>query len=141
MADEKILGSLEVTESGSKKLMFFTPQEVVVAMVQSSGVRNAAGLMGGAIGGYLAGRSAEKTKKEMTGLSPGEILKKDERNYAIAYPNCLRVEVKKPGMMSSGKLKIVTSTGEKEFTIDKKKDFENQMNLPRSVLGSKLQIT
>lgn len=106
--------------------------------------------VGGALGYYLAGRG-DKEKKEaeaMQKASMKSILEADKDNFEIPYSEITRLEINKPTLgarfMSdtgsiTGVVKIV-GKNEQKFQIVSGQNFEDCVNIVRSVLSDKLVV-
>lgn len=149
-AVEKVLGGIEVVKDYRYGL-YFTPNRAIVA--KTGGVRwywlLLVIILGGIILGLILaliiaaiiGRRSKKKFKELSELSSESILTADKKNFGILYPDITRVEMKKRTFLRS-KIEIILTSGEKhEFYILKKKEFEDYVNLIRSVLPNKTYVS
>ena len=95
----------------------------------------------GAVGGAIAQHGAKKRAEALRELSPESILSADKKNYDISYATISKVEMKKPGMLSGGQIRIFTTSDKKHvFAIQDKKAFDDYVNLVNSVLSTKLSV-
>lgn len=151
---EEILGLIErVNPWGIHKEwnLFFTSSRVIVARVGGGLGRAIFGVIGAAVSEHRAAERSEKLK----GLSPEEILRAHEDNFAIPYSDIMAVKVKKPGSFKPvqflpklSKLEIITTLKNYKFVLfprarDEKTAkvwWDNCLGLLRSVLGSKLTV-
>lgn len=74
----------------------------------------------------------------MKKLSVESILTADKKNFDIPYIEVNKVEMKKPGMLSGGIIKIFTNTKKYQFVLQNKKSYENYLNLMTSLFNVKL---
>lgn len=84
-----------------------------------------------------------KDKREEYGrVSAESILTAHKKNFAIPYEMITKVEMKRPGTFSGGKIKIFSTDKIYEFTIKEKKVLlEERARLINSVLPTKLSLT
>lgn len=143
---EEILGLIErLNPWGSSKEwnLFFTSSRVIVARVGGGLERSIGGVISHAISEH---RSAKKSTilKE---LSPEEILRNHEDNFAILYSDIKLVKTKKPGRFRPvTKLEIITAQKKHKFSMfpvvetDAKAWWDKCVHVLRSALGNKLII-
>ena len=142
-AVEKVLGGIEVAKGttyvgATYYGLYFTPKRAIVA--KTAGVPWIWVLVSLFIGALIRGRRAKKRFKELSELSPESILTADKKNFGILYPDITRVEMKKGTFRS--KIEIILTSREKhKFYILKKKEFEDYVNLIRSVLPNKTYVS
>lgn len=131
--------------------LYFTPNRAIVA--KTGGVRwywlllviilggIALGLILALIIAAIIARRAKKKFKKLSELSPGGILRADKKNFEIPYPDITRIEMKKRTFLRS-KIEIILTSREKhKFNILRKKEFEDYVNLIRSVLPNKTYVS
>jgi hypothetical protein len=141
---EKILGNIEVmyikgTFSGhDKDILFFTLNRLIVAKFSDDWSRYAPG---GPVTFWVSRDQERKKKEELErgSMLPEDVLKKDTTNFAIPYSDIEKVEVKKPGLMGPGIVKVITREKTHQLGV-KKNVFDGFMKLMQSVLVNKLTI-
>jgi len=142
-AVEKVLGGIEVAKGttyvgATYYGLYFTPKRVIVA--KTAGVPWIWVLVSLFIGALIRGRRAKKRFKELSELSSESILTADKKNFGILYLDITRVEMKKGTFRS--KIEIILTSREKhKFYILKEKEFEDYVNLIRSVLPNKTYVS
>jgi hypothetical protein len=136
---EQVLGKTEVmyikgTFSGyDKKILFFTLKRLILAKLSEDWAPYVPG-------GFWVRRDQERKTREalwQSNVIPEDILKRDTANFAISYSDIEKVEVKKPGMMSLGIVKVITKERTHEFGV-RKNTFDDLMRLVQSNLADKL---
>ena len=83
------------------------------------------GIVGGLIGAGLDARSSGgMTKKtlEYSQMSPDQMLGQDKKNFEIQFASIQSVEMKNPGFIGQGEIKIKTSGKDHRFMIDTSKE-------------------
>ncbi|MCK4474748.1 50S ribosomal protein L32, partial [Candidatus Bathyarchaeota archaeon] len=134
-AVEKVLGGIEVSKGETYYGLYFTPNRVIVAKTAGFPWLWAILLVGILLGALIRSRRAKKKFKELSELSSQSILTADKKNFGILYPDITRVEVKK------NKIIILTNREKHKFGILRKKEFEDYVNLIRSVLPNKTFVS
>jgi len=141
---EKILGNIEVmyikgTFSGyDKDVLFFTSDRLIVAKFSDDWSRYAPG----SPVTFWVSRDQERKKKEeleRDNILPEDVLKKDTANFEIPYSDIEKVEVKKPGLVGPGIVKVITKEKTHQLGVNKKV-FDDFMKLMQSVLANKLTM-
>jgi len=140
---EEILGRIEVADKWDNLLnLVFTSNRIIIARLVSGLGTALRGVTLGTLGWALTRREKGEKREEYGRLSTESILKADKKNFAIPYVGIIKIEMKKPGTFSGGKIKIFTSDKTHEFTFKEKKElFDERVNLVRSVLPDKLSLT
>jgi len=134
-AVEKVLGGIEVSKGGTYYGLYFTPNRVIVAKTGGFPWLWAILLVGLLLGALIRSRRAKKKFRELSELSSQSILMADKKNFGILYPDITRVEMKK------NKIIILTNREKHKFGILRKKEFEDYVNLIRSVLPNKTFVS
>lgn len=145
---EKVLGGIEVIKDYYYGL-YFIPNKVIVA--KTGGVRwywlllliiftFPLGLLLAPIIVIIVRHRAKKKFKELIELSSESVLRSDKKNFGILYLDITRVEMKKKRLLRN-KITIFTSRQKHEFHILSKKEFEDYVNLIRSVLPNKTYVS
>lgn len=134
---EEIHGVIEncMGNIGRNINLFFTSNRVIVA---KTGNTFAWQYAFGAVGGIIEKKAIQKRSEEMKKLSVESILTADKKNFDIPYIEVNKVEMKKPGMLSGGIIKIFTNTKKYQFVLQNKKSYENYLNLMTSLFNVKL---
>lgn len=139
-AVEKVLGGIEVAKGTTYYGLYFTPNRAIVAKTGGFPWLWAILLVGLLLGALIRSRRAKKKFRELSELSSQSILMADKKNFGIPYPDITRVEMKKRSFLRS-KIDILTSREKHEFYILRKKEFEDYVNLIRSVLPNKTFVS
>lgn len=154
MSGEEIKGSFRATKilfwkSNIYYAFLFTPEKLVAAKIGTDKERAIGFVLGGVLGYYLAGRGDQNKKVEaMQKVSIKSILEADKDNFEIPYSEIKRFEIGKPTLGArlisdspsiAGVVKIV-GKDEQEFRIPSGQNFEECVNIVRSVLPDKLVV-
>lgn len=150
---EEILGIIEIDH----RLLCFTSNRIIVAKTGGGGAATGAKIAFGLIGRALADRAEKKRRESLEKLSPESVLKSDKHNFAVPYSGIVRVEMRKVSPYAK-RVKIIADqkfgdymkkkkdeTTQKyvyiyEEEIKTKKEFEDHVNLVRSVLPDKVDV-
>ena len=141
--EEEIKGVMTRIESGlvtSTYSLYFTNKRIIRALTHSAakkvGTFAAIGVLSFALNKHLA----KKKSKKLTDINPDEILNENKRNIEIPFSSVKLVELKKPGRLKGAKMKIVTSDEEYSMNIKEKDEFDDYLELIKSVLADKLEL-
>jgi len=111
--------------------LFLTNRRIVAAKTGGLGANLTAagaaggGLIGGLIGAGLDARSAGgMTKKtlELSQMSPDQMIAQDKKNFEIPYVSIQSVEMKEPGFMGQGEIKVKASGKDHRFMLETSKE-------------------
>jgi len=155
LSEEEIKGSFRVekvrwSKSNIYYALLFTPKRLVAAKIGTQTKKMVGLALGGVLGYYLAGRG-DKEKKEAEALQKASIksiLEADKDNFEIPYSEITRFEINKPTLGSrlmsdtgsiTGVIKII-GKNEQKFRIPSGQNFEDCVNIARSVLPDKLVV-
>ncbi len=99
------------------------------------------GVLGGLIGAGLDSRRGDKKTQELFQFSPDEMLAKDKKNYEILYANIQSVEMKPPGLLGMGEIKVKTPGKDFKFNLEVSKDvFQQHINVMNHVLSGRIFV-
>ena len=142
--EEEIKGVMTRIESGlvtSTYSLYFTNKRIIRALTFSAIKKVGTDQLGGKLFGGTINKYFENRKdKSLRDLKPDEILNENKRNIEIPFSSVKRVELKKPGRLKGAKMKIVTSDEEYSMKIKEKKEFDNYLELIKSLLPDKLEL-
>ncbi|MBN2336405.1 zinc ribbon domain-containing protein [Candidatus Bathyarchaeota archaeon] len=100
------------------------------------------GIVGGLIGAGLdatVNKGRKKKAEEMSQLSPDQVLAMDKKNFQIDYASVQSVEMKTPGLLGVGEIKVKTPGKEHKFQLQVRKDvFVPYIALLQSVLPGRV---
>ena len=111
--------------------LFLTDRRIVAAKTGGLGANFTAagaasgGIVGGLIGAGLDARSSGgMTKKtlEYSQLTPDQMVAKDKKNFEISYAIIQSVEMKQPGFIGQGEIKVKTQGKDYKFMLDTSKE-------------------
>ncbi len=146
---EKVLYTINLNRPAFARMvretLFVTPDRLIVAKTSGKGF----GVMFGAGGALYDQLVTEKKAKEkgekLAEISPEDILKSDENNYAIPNADIQKIEVK-----SRARFHITTTKKKHKWYLLAKKmewtktsiheDIENLENILRPIFGDKLSV-
>ncbi len=145
-SSETVLGEIHVVaklEMGSERLILFpTDVRIIVARVGKRGTGQMAGVgmlgrLSGALEDLFKGGRESVSKRNLSSLSPREILASHRDNFAISYSEVVRVDVRRETLTTritilTNRDKLELSTGD---SLDKIK------NALGKTLGSKMSVT
>jgi hypothetical protein len=147
---ETIIGSIDVDHI----MLCFTENRLIVSKTGGKGKALGVALAFGAIGSGLAARSEKKKREELKKLTPESVLKADKNNFAIPHSNIVRMEMKKKRFSAFVRVIADQQFGKDmkrkkdnrtqqdvyvfEKNLENKKEYENYLNLARSVLSDKV---
>lgn len=85
---------------------------------------------------------SKKKEAELQSLFPAKILSNNPENLSIAYSDIISIEMKRPGFVGGGRMKIKTIGVKKqyEFRLPEKRKFQNHVDFLLSVLKEKLIV-
>ena len=93
-------------------------------------------LLGGTINKHFENKKAGNLIK----LKPDEILNENKRNIEIPFSSIKLIKLDKPRRLKGAKIKIVTSDEEYSMNIKEEKEFDNYLELIKSLLPDKLEL-
>ena len=142
--EEEIKGVIPRAEAGlvsSTYSLYFTNKRIIRALTFSAikkvGTDQLAGkLFAGRMNKYFENRK----DKSLRDLKPDEILNENKRNIEIPFSSIKLIKLDKPGRLKGAKIKIVTSDEEYSMNIKEKKEFDNYLELIKSLLPDKLEL-
>jgi len=142
---EEIIGRVEADKKAKldwRVTLFFTINRLIVAKLLS-GAEMMGSIMSDMTSGAFGGpKELMKERREAyEKMSPEEIVSANEENFALAYHEISRVEVKKPGLLGGTKIKVSTFDKAHEFTLKEKKQlFDERVDFLRSILSDKMSV-
>jgi hypothetical protein len=134
MAEEKI-GVVRSRLKGNDFDLFFTSTSIVAAKTGSISMW---GLLLGGIGQAIAMHFSNKKSQQIRDLTIESLITSDKKNFIVIYENISRVELKKPGGLSAGKLIIDADLQKYKFLLLEKKQFKNNKEIIEKTLGEKV---
>ncbi len=111
--------------------LFITNRRIVAAKTGGLGANftaagaAGAGIVGGLIGAGIDARSSGgMTKKtlEYSQMMPEQMLAQDKKNFEIPFMSIQSVEMKEPGFIGQGEIKVKTGGKDHRFMIDTSKE-------------------
>ena len=100
------------------------------------------GIVGGLIGAGLdatVNKGRKKKTEQMGQMSPDQVLATDKKNFQIDCTSIQSVEMKPPGLLGTGEIKVRTPGKEYKFQLQVKKDvFAPYVALFQSVLPGRV---
>jgi hypothetical protein len=141
-----VLGEIHVVaklEMGSERLILFpTDARIIVARVGKRGTGEMAGIgifgrLSGVLENLFKGGRESLSKRNLSSLSPGEILASHPDNFAISYSEVVRVDVHRETLTT--RMTILTNRDKLEFSTGASLDkVENALG---KILGSKMTVS
>ena len=142
--EEEIKGVMTRIESGlvtSTYSLYFTNKRIIRALTFSAIKKVGTDQLGGKLFGGRMNKYFENRKdKSLRDLKPDEILNENKRNIEIPFSSIKLIKLDKPGRLKGAKIKIVTSDEEYSMNIKEKKEFDNHLELIKSLLPDKLEL-
>ena len=142
--EEEIKGVMTRIESGlvtSTYSLYFTNKRIIRALTFSAGKKIGTFAMGGKLlGGTINKHFENKKAGNLINLKPDEMLNENKRNIEIPFSSIKLIKLDKPGRLKGAKIKIVTSDEEYSMNIKEKKEFDNYLELIKSLLPDKLEL-
>ena len=142
--EEEIKGVMTRIESGlvtSTYSLYFTNKRIIRALTFSAGKKIGTFAMGGKLlGGTINKHFENKKAGNLINLKPDEILNENKRNIEIPFSSIKLIKLDKPRRLKGAKIKIVTSDEEYSMNIKEEKEFDNYLELIKSLLPDKLEL-
>lgn len=146
---EEIRGNIGVSiDTGWFGCLFFTSDRLIVARTEEK--RYSSGrtellltIIARQRDRKVLEEGEERERMYMT-TQPDNILAADKKNFAMSYSDIVKVEMKKPGRVRSGKITITTTTREKPYKYplrEGREVFDKHVNLVRSLLPNRLSVS
>ena len=142
--EEEIKGVITRVEAGlisSTYSLYFTNKRIIRALTFSAGKKIGTFAMGGKLlGGTINKHFENKKAGNLIKLKPDEILNENKRNIEIPFSSIKLIKLDKPRRLKGAKIKIVTYDEEYSMNIKEKKEFDNYLELIKSLLPDKLEL-
>jgi len=133
---EQILHRFGCTGTGTEFFeLVFTPNRMIIAKTGGRPYLTLSQML-------QAAAESQKKKAELQGLSPEGILADNPENIPIAYSDILSIEMKRPGLVGGGRMKIQMRETKKqhEFRLPEKREFQGHVDFLRSVLKERVIV-
>jgi hypothetical protein len=130
-------------------ILFFTDRRIIVARKGLFGSFTEGGAKTGGIVGALIGAGLDATLKrgqkdkvaQLHQLTPDQILVKDKNNREILFNNIKVIELKNPGFLSDGDIKVKVPDGEYNWIMEVDKDeFKKVITIIQNIIPNKVII-
>jgi hypothetical protein len=132
---EKILHRFPAT--GTKTEFFelvFTPNHVIIAKTGGQPYLKLSEML-------RAAQQSQKKTAELQQLTPIQILADNPENVSVAYPDITAVEMNRPGILGTARIKIQTTGKRHEFRLAlKKPQFQSHIDFLTSILKEKVTV-
>jgi len=151
-SSEPILGTIINCKSifpSINYILFFTDRRIIVAKKGLFGSFTEGGAATGGIVGALIGAGLDATLKrgrkdkvaQLHQLTPDQILAKDKNNREILFNNIKVIELKNPGFLSDGDIKVKVPNGEYNWIMEVDKDeFKKVITIIQNIVPNKVII-
>ncbi len=139
MVHEEIL---EVIETVGGKVLYITPNSIIVARLRSVsfiGYFTVLYWLFGMLTSIFEKEMTDERKEKLGKLSPERILTADKKNFAIPYSDVIRLEMSK-GFLGS-KVKIMIGVNKHQFKLRNTNEYYKCMSALKPVLEDKLTVS
>lgn len=151
-SSESILGTIincKTIFPSINYILFFSDRRIIIAKKGLFSSFTEGGAATGGILGALIGAGVDATLKrsgkekvdQLHQLTPDQILAKDKNNREILFNNIKVIELKNPGFLSDGEIKIKVPDGEYNWIMEVDKDeFKKVITIIQNILPNKVLI-